>query len=75
MLSPSLWILRFAQDDRKKFALSAYSGEEARVKITPLGDCAFVVELADSIGDESLARVSAFARELEKKPPRGALEI
>jgi len=34
------------------------------MKITPLGDCALVVELAEKIGDAALARVQALVRGL-----------
>jgi inhibitor of KinA len=45
------------------------------MKITPLGDCALVVELAEKIGDAALARVQALVRGLEQHPPRGAVEV
>lgn len=45
------------------------------MKITPLGDSAFVVELADKIGDDALARVQALVRALEEGPPRGVIEF
>jgi KipI family sensor histidine kinase inhibitor len=45
------------------------------VKISALGDCALVVELADKIGDEALASVQALVFALEKNPLRGALEV
>ncbi|MGA3007305.1 MAG: 5-oxoprolinase subunit PxpB, partial [Opitutaceae bacterium] len=45
------------------------------MKITPLGDDALVVELADQIGDEALARVQATVHELEKDSPAGVIEI
>ncbi|HZP60156.1 MAG TPA: 5-oxoprolinase subunit PxpB [Opitutaceae bacterium] len=45
------------------------------MKITPLGDTALVVELAEKIGDEALARVQALVRTLEQDPPRGMVEL
>lgn len=45
------------------------------MKITPLGDCAFVVELADKIGDDALARVQALLRALEQAAPQGTVEV
>jgi inhibitor of KinA len=45
------------------------------VKITPLGDCALVVELAEKIGDEALALVQALVGALEKDPPPGTVGI
>jgi len=45
------------------------------MNFTPLGDCALVVELAEKIGDDALARVQALVRSLEQDPPHGAVEI
>jgi inhibitor of KinA len=45
------------------------------MKITPLGDCALVVELAEKIGEEALARVQALVHELEREPLPGMTEI
>ena len=45
------------------------------MKITLLGDCAMVVELAEKIGTEALIRVRALVRELEKDPLPGTIEV
>ncbi len=45
------------------------------MKITPLGDCALVVELAEKIGDEARLRVQALVSELEKDPLPGTIDV
>ncbi|HTQ32297.1 MAG TPA: 5-oxoprolinase subunit PxpB [Opitutaceae bacterium] len=45
------------------------------MKITSLGDGAFVIEVADKIGDDALVRVQALLHALEQNPPRGTVEF
>jgi inhibitor of KinA len=45
------------------------------MKITPLGDGALVVEVAEKIGDDALLHVQALVNELEKNPLPGMIEI
>ena len=45
------------------------------MKITPLGDGALVVEVAEKIGDAALLHVQALVRELERNPLPGTIEI
>jgi inhibitor of KinA len=45
------------------------------MKITPLGDGALVVEVAEKIGDDALFHVQALVRELERNPLPGTIEI
>jgi inhibitor of KinA len=57
--------LRFAHASTKKQVM----------KITPLGDGALVIEVAEKIGDDALLHVQALVRELERNPLAGTLEI
>jgi inhibitor of KinA len=45
------------------------------MKITPLGDGALVVEVAEKIGDDALLHVQALVRELGKNPLPGMIEV
>jgi inhibitor of KinA len=55
--------------------LSRASAKNQVMKITPLGDGALVVEVAEKIGDDALFHVQALVRELERNPLPGTIEI
>jgi inhibitor of KinA len=55
--------------------LSCACAKKQVMKITPLGDGALVVEVAEKIGDDALFHVQALVRELERNPLPGTIEI